>query len=747
MGIIMRKDNIKNMSGGSNRNTVRGRRNKKRQKPIVRILRIIGTIILSMFLIVVITGSILATALTIYILNFADSSNVVNLENVEMSYTTRLLANNPDYDKNDEDSEKYALYYSLNANGEKRIWVDYSDIPKYVCDAFVCSEDERFNMHDGVDFKRTFASFANLILHFYDTRQGGSTITQQTIKNITGDNATSGTGGMARKIREIFRSINVEKAYTKQEILEAYLNIVPLGNNVAGVQAAANFYFGKDVSDLSIKEAASLAAITPSPVDYNPYDNYDENVGRANDFNLKCMLDNGAISTNEYEEALAEKLVITGDKNYSSDDTVSVGKYQNTGVTSYYVDATLDEAVDRIAEYDDISTEEAEEKLNAGGYTINTNVNLNMQSKVEKKFLDASNFTNYTLSSDKLQSAFIAMDYKGRVKAVVGGRGKKKVSRGWNIATMSARQPGSSIKPIAAYAPALDKDLITWSTIFNDKPITITKKDNTTEKWPINYSEYGGTSNWSYNNYFTFEMIYRSLNTAPAQIVEKLTPSYSYNFLQNTLHISTLDINKDPNYSPMVVGALTNGLILEELVAAYEMFGNGGQYFEPTFISKMVDREGNVIYENKYEPEQAIDKSTAFVMNRMMQTVITNSNGTGRYARLSNVDLVGKTGTSDKWHNLTFVCCSPSYVSGVWVGYAKKAKQISSSEYQNIGAIWKNIFGDIANSSSKTDFEVPDNVQQLKYCTRSGMIAGSRCWSTATGWYKASNIPAVCTSC
>ena len=269
----MRKNNIKNMSGGSNRNTVRGRRNKKRQKPIVRILRIIGTIILSMFLIFVITGSILATALTIYILNFADSSNVVNLENVEMSYTTRLLANNPDYDKNDEDSEKYALYYSLNANGEKRIWVDYSDIPKYVCDAFVCSEDERFNMHDGVDFKRTFASFANLILHFYDTRQGGSTITQQTIKNITGDNATSGTDGMARKIREIFRSINVEKAYTKQEILEAYLNIVPLGNNVAGVQAAANFYFGKDVSELSIKEAASLAAITPSPGDYNPLDN------------------------------------------------------------------------------------------------------------------------------------------------------------------------------------------------------------------------------------------------------------------------------------------------------------------------------------------------------------------------------------------------------------------------------------------------------------------------------------------
>ena len=208
MGINMQKDNFNRMPAGRKSAAGKKHKAKKKQKPAVRILKIIGTVILSMFLIVVITGSILATALTIYILNFADSSNVVSLENVEMSYTTRLLANNPEYDKNDENSEQYALYYSLSSNGEKRTWVDYSNIPKYVRDAFVCSEDERFDMHDGVDFKRTFAAFANLILHFYDTEQGGSTITQQTIKNLTGDNATDGSEGMARKIREIFRSIN-----------------------------------------------------------------------------------------------------------------------------------------------------------------------------------------------------------------------------------------------------------------------------------------------------------------------------------------------------------------------------------------------------------------------------------------------------------------------------------------------------------------------------------------------------------
>lgn len=736
----MNRDNNKKVNPMPQKRPIR-KQNETRTG--IKILKIVGTVFLSMFLIMVITGSILATALTIYIMNFADSSTSISLDHATLGSTTSILAENPDYNKKDANSEKYALYYQLSENGEKRVWADFSEIPKCVKDAFQTAEDARFYSHDGVDFKRTLASFANLIFHFWDTEQGGSTITQQTIKNITGDSATSGSDAIARKIREIFRSINVEKNYTKDEILEAYLNIVPLGNNVCGVQAAANFYFGKDVSELSIKEAASLAAITPSPSYYNPYDNPEINLGRTNDFNLVLMRDNGAISSSEYDEALAEKLVITGDKDYSSKNTTTTEKWETTGVTSFYIDATIREAIQKVQEYEGIDYDEAKKKVYGGGYRIITNVDLEMQQSVEKKYLDASNFQLYPFENDKLQSSFIAMDYNGNIKAVVGARGKKTTYDSTNFATMETRQPGSSIKPIASYAPAVDKDLITWSTLFNDKPITISGK-----QWPVNYSEVGGTSNWSYNNYFTYQMLFRSLNTCPAQIVQKLTPSYCFNFLQNSLHISSLVLNdngtSDANYAPMVVGALTNGLYLEELVASYQIFGNKGRWSEPTFISSITDSVGNVIFEDQNEKDQVISESSSYVMNRMMRTVITEPQGTGRYASIPNVELIGKTGTSDKWYNLTFVGCTPAYVSGVWLGF-KNQTLISSSLYQNVSAVWKNVFGDIANSTKKTTFDMPDSVKELNYCTKTGLIASNSCWSTAKGYYKESNIPTVCT--
>lgn len=723
------------------------RKVKKHQSKGYKVFKIIMTLLLSVFLIIVISGSILVTALTIYILNFADTTSTISLDNVEVNFTTRFLADNPDYDKEDETSDKYTLYYSLSNNGEKRTWVDFKNIPKHVRDAFVSTEDVRFYTHDGVDFKRTMGAFVNVFIPIYGSNQGGSTITQQTIKNITGDDAQTGGEGYARKIREIFRSINLEKSATKDEILEAYLNIIPLGNNVCGVQAAANYYFSKDVSDLTVKEAASLAAITRSPSFYNPVYDYDTNVGRANDYILKNMLDYGAISTNEYKEALAETLVVTGDPNYTSSVQSIDNEYENTGVTSYYVDAAINDVVQILQETEGISAEEAEAKLKKGGYTVYTNVDLLMQETVEERFKDYTNFAYYASDEDTLKAAFVAMDYNGNVKCVVGDRGEKEVSRSLSYATMARRSPGSSIKPIASYAPAMDKDLITYSTLFKDEPIEIVNDEGETEKWPVNYSEDGYSSNWSYNNYFTYQMIYKSLNTAPAQLVKKLTPTACYNFLQNTMHLSSLVLNEDGKtdaaYSPMTVGEFTYGVYLDELVAAYQIFGNQGKWYKSSFVSKIVDRTGEVVYENTYIPEQAVDASTGYVMNRMLQTVITNYEGTGRYAKLSNVDLVGKTGTSDKWQNLTFVGCTPEYASGVWIGY-ELPSEIDRGLYRNIGEIWKNIFGDIADSGTVKEFAMPDTVKQLKYCKSTGLIAGNSCYDTDTGYYKDSNIPATC---
>lgn len=720
------------------------RKSKSRKSTPVKVLKVSGTVLLSMIFIIIITGSVFVTALTIYVLNYIDTTTPVSLENVELNFTSRFLADNPDFNELDPESEEYTTYYTITQNGERRVWVDLENIPKHVRDAFVYSEDERFYSHDGVDFKRTAAAFANLILKFYDDEFGGSTITQQTIKNITGDDDTVGGAGITRKIREITRSINIEKTYTKDEILESYLNIISLNTNqynIRGVQAAANFYFSKDVSDLTLGEAASLAAITKNPSRRNPYDHLDSNYERRENI-LKVMLNNGAISTQEYEQALSEELVITGDLKYSSDTDNTNEIVKNQGVSSYYVDEAIRETIGLIQEYYGLSYSAASERLSGGGYTIKTNVDLVMQEKLEEAYKDDRNFQTSPFEDDELWSSFVCMDYKGNVKAVIGNRGEKTIYMGWNNATQATRSPGSTIKPIASYAPALDQDLITWSTMFKDEPIKI-KVNGTETEWPKNYSEVGDVSNWSYNYYPTYVMLQRSLNTAPAQLVEQLTPQYSYNFLQNKLHFSTLDPNYDVNYSPMTVGGMRKGTNLLELVASYQIFGNGGKYYEPHFVSQIADREGNIIYETSSFYEKAIDESTSYIMNRMLKTAVESSQGTGREAQISGLDVCGKTGTSQDWQNLTFVSCTPDYVSGVWIGY-EDVKKIPTSKYYNIARIWKNVFGDIANSTENKTFEAPETVVEKKFCLQTGNLASSSCTKTSVGYYKQSKLPQTC---
>lgn len=716
---------------------------KKKNKAVsaaVKAIKIFGTLVLSFLMIIIITGSIFVTALTIYILNFADTDTSVNLDKgVVSSNISRFMYKNPNYDENDEDSEEYLVYYALKNPQKKVQWVDYNEIPQQVIDAFVYTEDERFYSHDGVDFKRTFGAIVKTLTGW---KQGGSTITQQTIKNITGDDERSGIESVERKIREIFRAINVEKSYTKEDIIQAYLNIIPLGDgyqDIIGVQAAANYYFGKDVTQLTLAEAASLAGMTTSPTTYNPL-NQPENNRIRQEYCLGQMLENGAISDGEYEQALEEELVITGDPDFSSRDEFA-DDVENQGPTSYFMDDAIDQTIEIIADKAGVDNDKAREMLYSGGYTIYCTVDIQMQEKVEKEMQDPTNFQTYQLAEDQLLSGFIAMDYEGNVKAVVGSRNEKTDSLGWSNVTDAQRSPGSCIKPIASYAPALEQDLMTWSTFFKDDPITITE-DGQEKQWPVNYSETGDSANWSHNNYFTWQMLMRSLNTCPAQLIEQMTPAYSYNFLKNKLDISTLT-DSDVNYSPVTVGGLTNGTRLEELVGAYMIFGNGGKKYDVTYISKIEDASGDVVYEKNEGYKQAISESTAYVMNKMMQTVITEQQGTGRYAKLNNTVVAGKTGTSSDWKDLTFVGCTPDYVSGVWIGYDEQ-KKIPTNDYQNIGAIWKNIFGDVAETEPNHDFQMPDTVVEAKYCTRTGLLASNGCSSTATGYYKQTNVPGYC---
>ncbi len=702
----------------------------KKKNSVKRTLKIIGTVCLSLILVVIITGSILATAFTIYVMKFMDSSKDVNLENLQLSYTTFFYA-----------KDKNGVYQPIETltNGEKCIWVNIENVPQLVQEAFVNTEDERFYNHEGVDFKRTFSAFANYFLHFYKTEQGGSTITQQLVKNITGDDQVSSS----RKIKEIFRAMNLEKSYTKTDILEAYLNIISFGGQIRGVQAAANYYFDKNVSELTIAEGACLAAIPQSPNKYNPIKNPDANKLRR-EYVLGKMYENGSISTDEYKAAMKEELKFVGSEKTSEDKTT------DTGVTSYFIDATIKQVIADFSEKYGISSEEAEERLKSGGYKIYTTEDISIQDTLEKEYKDPTTFSAKAVKNPP-QSSCIIMDYNGNVLGVVGGIGEKTESRCLNRATDTYRSPGSCIKPIASYGPAIMLDKINWSSTFVDQPLQVkdpktglfktfeTKNQDTGKMvpWPKNYS-----NSYSYKKVYTYDCLAQSLNTAAARIVEDITPEVSYNFLKDKLHFSKLQ-ESDKDRAPMAVGALTKGVSLQELVASYQIFGNQGKYNKPTYYTKITDANDNVIIEHQYIPEQPMDPDSAYIMNRMMNKVVEY--GTGVYAKNGlTVELAGKTGTAQDWNDLLFVGCTPDYVAGVWYGY--DTPKDTRNTYYKPTMVWNKVFKTVVNNGNTKKFAVNPNVKAVKFCTETGQIANDTCPKSAiVGYYKESDLQNTCT--
>ncbi|MBD5141622.1 MAG: peptidoglycan glycosyltransferase [Ruminococcus sp.] len=712
------------------------KKKKRKVNPIKRTLAVIGTTILSLFLIVIITSSIIAAALTVYVLQFADQDTVdISLSDLNLDYTTFIYG----YDENDALVELASI--SRNAD---RIPVSIDRVPQHVQDAFVYTEDERFYEHAGVDWKRTFTAFLNEILDFLGSRQGGSTITQQLVKNVTGDKEAN----WDRKMREIFRAAQLERYSPKPTILEAYLNYIGFGGSAAGIQSASLKYFGKDVSELTIAEGACLAAIPQSPEVLNPFykGHADEKGEYAGIFRtgkernlarqktvLWQMYKNACISKKQYEEALAEEkqFVYPNAKKDDDDD--------GNDIQDWFVDMVIYDVISEFQDMYGIEQDEASDMLYNGGYEIYTTVDIEMQKTVEAKYKDYTTFSENVLA-DPPESAFICMDYSGNIKAVVGRIGEKSGSNVWNIATRSPRQPGSCIKPITSYGYGIENDFLTWSTVFTNKPLDtpVIDEDGVSRKWPYNYN----SKTWDYGGYYTFQALQRSLNTIPAQLIEKETPQAVFEFLQNRFQITTL-VADDANIAPLSVGALTKGLTLKELVAAYQPFGNGGKYYRPTSYTQVVDANGKVVLEHKYTPIQSISKESAYVMNKLLQTVIEGPNGTGRAARLVNTPLIGKTGTSQNWWDLSFVGCTPDYVSGVWYGY-ETPKEIPTGTYYSSSQVWKNVFGDIAEKEEGKEFPECQDVRELYYCTKTGLLASGTCPTGSIGYYKSTNIPEMC---
>jgi penicillin-binding protein 1A len=440
-----------------------GVRNKRRKRfnPVKKTFAFLGTAILSVVLIIIITGAIIAAALTVYVMQYVKNADLIDINNVEMDYSTFIYGT--DKDGNTVELKKI----SRNAD---RIPIDITEVPQFVQDAFVYIEDERFYEHDGVDWKRTFGAFLNEFLSMWGSRQGGSTITQQLVKNVTNDDIED----FQRKLREIFRASKLEEYYTKADILEAYLNIVGMGGSTSGLEAASIKYFGKHCWELDLAEAACLAAIPKNPNQNNPFYTVEDSetgeiISKGIENNrerqllvLDAMLKNNAISESEYEKAVNEKL------NFVNRNTNTAAS--SSGVQTWFIDEVIRDVTLDLSDLYGITFDQANDLLYNGGFEIYTTVDIEMQQKMESEYADYTNFSE-TVLTDPPQASFICMDYMGNIKAVVGGIGQKAGDNIFNRATRSTRQPGSCIKPITSYSYAVENRLLTWSSVFINEPI------------------------------------------------------------------------------------------------------------------------------------------------------------------------------------------------------------------------------------------------------------------------------------
>ena len=553
------------------------------------------------------------------------------------------------------DSEKNVVELARLHGEENRIWVDYDEMPENLLNAFICLEDKRFYDHPGVDFIRT----VGVIVIPERWGQGGSTITQQLIKNLTNDNEAT----FNRKFNEIIRALNLEKHYSKKEILEAYLNTVSLGAGCYGVKTAAETYFGKDVSDLTLLECATLAGITQSPYSKNPYADFELCMKRKNTC-LDKMLEEGKITQKQHDKYtnIDTKVKPKGSSNTASDNNPE----NDDDILSWYEEYVVDQVIADLQKEYNYDYNEALRKVYYGGLKIYAAVDLSVQKTLESAYKNRTGFPYSTKDSygEYPDSSMTVMDYQGRIVALVGGTGEKTANRVYNRAVdqRAKRQPGSSIKPLAVYAPAVDQGLVTASSLIIDKAL---EKYNNGQDWPRNFNGDHGSG-----DYITVEEgLVRSLNTIPVRILkESLGTGPSLKYCNERFHLNLTEADKD--LSPLAVGGTNTGVTTLEMAAAFATFGNGGRYFEPYSYYQVTDRNGNVLLDrSKPEAEQAIKDETAQSMLGMLTKAVTQSNGTGYGSKISRFQTFAKTGTTSENNDKWYCGGTPHYVTAVWYGY------------------------------------------------------------------------------
>ena len=807
-------DGVKTTAGATSQPGAPAPKNKKKSKKRRSIIGMIFSFIGCMLCLCIMAASVGGVLLSMYIVQVtADDGETLDLDNQKNRQTSII------YDINGNE------YASLSRN-ENRIWRELSAMPENLQNAVIAIEDKNFRTEPGINLKGTIGAALNAFTgnRIWGTNRGASTLEQQLIKNLTGDNEQDNM----RKVREIFRALGLDNKYSKETILEAYLNTIPLTGIIHGMEAGSIEYFGKHVEDLTLAECATLASITKNPTKYNPATNPEELIKRRNHV-LYEMYTQGYITETEFNAAKAETVTLT-------EKTSTTENATRSSSNSWFTDALYTQLLSQLQEDLNYTADEAKELIFSGGLRIYSTVDPKVQEGVEKtmyneddlipalwheepvclrdypadssswdevQYDDATGLpitkegyavygqeaipvyadeegttlkmgtstdpdypndtTVYLCVYEKVrtQAAMAIVDYSGNILAIGGGIGEKKYDLGFNRAT-SPHQTGSTMKPIGAYALALDYKLINYSSQILDSPYysaedkkvlkdqyigvmspyseAAQSRSDVWRAWPTNYGGVGGQG----NPMLVYDALQQSYNTVAVWVGDMVGVDYLYNFVHDTLECSYISAENDMDLGPLVLGSQSSGLTVVQLAGAYTMF-NTGTFTTPHYYTEITDYQGNMILDNnKYiNTTQAISADTAYIMNRMMWNVLHSRKGTA-YGKAPDgeMDSVAKTGTTSNYKDYTFAGLTPYYVTAIWWGcdrptemdtLGKAGKNASPIQYA-----WKALMENLQADLPVKEFAKGENVVEKHFDTSTGAIISS---GGSVGYYTEDNLP------
>ena len=685
----------------------KGKGKKPKNKALSIFLKILKCTIITAVILGILAGLIIAGIVAGLFLGLFGSEFKLTKDDLVLNYSNSEVYN-----------ASGDLVATLSGN-EKRKIVGMKEMSKYVPDAYVAIEDERFYSHPGVDMKRTAAATVTYLLQRGHSSFGGSTITQQLVKNVTKDDEDTAT----RKIKEMAKALQVEKLISKSDILELYLNIIFVGgNNIHGVALGSEYYFNKDVSKLSLAESAFMAGINNSPNMYHPFSKKKadkEIVTNRTKTVLKKMLDLKFISQEEYDKAITET-----DKGLK----FKKGKLNSGQIHSYITECAVNQIIEQLMEEKGMSRDLAETTVYGGGLKIYTTENKKYQKIMEKEMSkDKYVYKSRKYKKKTTQAAMVLIDNKtGKVLAMQGKLGKKTTNGDLNRATQTLKQTGSSFKPLACVAPGIQEGVITAATSFTDKKVTYGRYS------PKNY--YSG-----YKGLMTIRhAIEISCNTVQVQVLSKLGVDTSIKYLKK-MGFSTIDKN-DAGLA-LALGGLHRGVSPLEMTAAYASIANDGKYIEPTFYTKVLDSTDQVFIKPKQKKTKVLDKAAAYVVKSILTEPVYGSSGTAPYCKIPGIQTAAKTGTTNDDYDRWLCGFTPYYTAAVWYGYDKnETVHYYGSPSNPAGGIWSAVMKSCHAKLKNKQFSMPDGVVRATVCKKSGKVPKEGC-TRITDYFVRGTVP------